>query len=127
MEAYGFYSAALAASTFEFIHVFKAVSDNATSTAIKTLDKEAVSESIAAHLEQIEFFAQKTLENQVFEGISDWVKAARLEVQSAHHLSETDKHRLNEKLRRLSHLLTKAIRETFPIGSSAAISAAFLT
>ena len=113
MEAYGFYSAALAASTLEFIHVFKAVSDNATNASIKTLDKEAVSESIAAHLEQIEFFAQKTLENRVFEETSDWVKAARLEVQSTHHLSETDKHRLNEKLGQLSHLMDESDQRDF--------------
>ena len=113
MEAYGFYSAALAVSTLEFIHVFKAVSDNATNAAIKTLDKEAVSESIATHLEQIEFFAQKTLENQVIEEISDWVKVARLEVQSTHRLSETDKHWLNEKLGQLSHLLDESDRKDF--------------
>lgn len=113
MEAYGFYSAALAASTLEFIHVFKVVSDNATNIAIKNLDKEAVSESIAVHLEQIEFFAQKTLENQVFEEISDWVKAAYLEVQSTQRFSETDKHWLNEKLGQLSHLLDECDKRDF--------------
>ncbi len=113
MEAYGFYSAALAVSTLEFIHVFKVVSDNATNIAIKTLDKEAVSESIAAHLEQIEFFAQKTLENHVIEETSDSMKAASLEIQSTQRFSETDKHWLNEKLGQLSHLLDECDKKDF--------------
>ena len=113
MEAYGFYSAALAVSTLEFVHVFKVVSDNATNIAIKTLDKEAVSECIAAHLEQIEFFAQKTLENHVIEETSDSMNAASLEIQSTQRFSETDKHWLNEKLGQLSHLLDECDKKDF--------------
>ena len=113
MEAYGFYSAALATATLEFIHVFKVASDNANHTTIKTLDKEAVSESIASHIERIEFFVQRTLENQVIEETSDWMKAVRLEIQSIHRLSETDRHWLAEKLGQLSHLLEENDKRDF--------------
>ena len=113
MEAFGFYSAALAASTLEFIHVFKVVSDNATNAATKALSKEAVSEQINSHLEIIESFALSTLDNQATHETCEWVEAVRFNIHSCHHLSETDKHWLSGKLRQLSHLLDDTEKSGF--------------
>jgi hypothetical protein len=113
MEAFGFYTAALATATLEFIHVFKVVSDNATHSLEGKLSKDSVSERIASHLDSIERFAQATLENRPGVEVSDWVEVTRLEIQSIHHLSATYKHKLAKQLKQLSHLLTNGEKKVF--------------
>jgi len=113
MEAFGFYTAALATATLEFIHVFKVVSDNASDSLEDKLDKDTISDRIASHLDSIERFAQATLKNQPIDKASDWVESTRLEIQSHHHHSATDKHTLAKKLKQLSHLLTDGEKKVF--------------
>ena len=113
MEAFGFYTAALATATLEFIHVFKVVSDNASDSLEDKLDKDTISDRIASHLDSIERFAQATLKNRPGDKASDWVEGTRLKIQSIHHLSSTDKHKLAKKLKPLSHLMTDGEKKVF--------------
>lgn len=112
-EAYGFYTAALATATLEFVHVIKVVSDNAANPASNTLSKGTVSESIDSHLCAIETFAEEALKFQAIDEEGDWVESIRSEIRSNHHLSETERHRLNEKLKQLSHLLNHVEKGQF--------------
>lgn len=105
MEGFGFYKAALAFTSTEFLHCIKVVSDNTAQPATAHFDKEAISRMIEAQIPAVETLCA-AIERTRPRGIdSDWSRAYAHRAKDRFAFTATETHQLNQRLTQLDALL----------------------
>lgn len=107
MEAYGFYTAAVLFSSAERVHCVKIVSDNATQTANRSFDKNAITNLIATQIPAIEEFVAALENLRCDTNPSSWITAFTQKTKSVYTLTVTEKHQLKRRVQQLDLLLNE--------------------
>jgi len=111
MEGFGFYKAALAFASTEFVHCIKIVSDNASNPANEVFDKAFVSKLVETSLPQIASFCDSLAESRPAAECSQWRSAMESEAKERFALTETERHQLRNRLGKLDVLLDSSAKE----------------
>ena len=105
MEAFGFYTAALAFTTSERVQCIKVVSDNSVSPASAHFDKTDISGLIASQIPKIESFLDNTEFSEAEYQMRDWASDLLSAAKTRYSLTETEGHQLFSRIRQLDALL----------------------
>lgn len=111
MEGFGFYKAALAFTSTEFVHCIKIVSDNADNPAKEAFDKTFVSELVESNLPQIASLCDSLVEFRPNAECSRWRSAMESEIRERFALTETEQQQLRNRLGKLDVLLDSSAKE----------------
>ena len=104
MEGFGFYKAALAFASTEFIHCIKVVSDNAAQPADPHFDKKAIARMIKNHIPAIETLCTIIGQSRPRKAGSDWFNRFSERANAQFAFTETETHQLNKSLAQLDAL-----------------------
>ncbi|MDE0767365.1 MAG: hypothetical protein OSB19_03160 [Opitutaceae bacterium] len=105
MEGFGFYKAALAFASTEFIHCIKVVSDNAAQPASSHFDKHAIARMIELQIPVIETLCESIDELRPKKPSSNWSSSFIQKAKARFRFTETETHQLNKRVTQLDAIL----------------------
>ncbi len=108
MEAFGFYTAALAFSTSECIQCVKVVSDNSSDPAGKHFDKAEISDLVGSQIPNIEAFLADAEKLGTVNRIGAWAIELRETAETRYSFTETERHQLYKRVLQLDALFAES-------------------